>query len=125
MQEGHHLLFYPWNAHFQDAQFRHPSQQRLQLVQDLCILGLQGLVFVSTLLGVSRQCISGFISFALTIVNPEVVPSKFLSLSDLPRAQTFRIHEVLEVFVVFKHKNFMLAAFEIVLLSFERFNDCQ
>ncbi len=43
----------------------------------------------------------------------------------MPRAQAFRIHEALEVVVVCKHENFMLAAFEVVSPSFEYFNDCQ
>ncbi len=40
-----------------------------------------------------------------------MVFEQFLSPTDLPRAQAFCIHEVVEVVVVDKHKNFMLLAF--------------
>ncbi len=43
-------------------------------MQDLRILGSEGLFFLSTLLGVLGQGISSSISFALSIINPEVVP---------------------------------------------------
>ncbi len=44
------------------------------MVQDLRILGLECLFFLSTPLGVLRQGINSSISFALSIINPEVVP---------------------------------------------------
>ncbi len=43
-------------------------------MQDLHILGSEGLFFLSTPLEVLRQGISSYISFALSIINPEVVP---------------------------------------------------
>ncbi len=43
-------------------------------MQDLRILGSEGLFFLSTPLGVSKQGINSSISFALSIINPEVVP---------------------------------------------------
>ncbi len=94
-------------------------------MQDLRILGLEGLFFLSTPLEISRQGISSSISFALLIVNPEVIPWQFLSPSDLPRAQVFCSHEALGVVVIFKHEDFILAAFEVVLPSFNGFNNCQ
>ncbi len=94
-------------------------------MQDLCIFGLEGLFFLSTLLGVLRQGISSFISFTLSIVNPKVVLWQFLSSLDLLRAWSFHIYEALEVIVVCEHEDFMLVAFEVVLPSFEHFNDCQ
>ncbi len=43
-------------------------------MQDLGILGSEGIFFLSTPLGVLKQVISSSISFALLIVYPEVVP---------------------------------------------------
>ncbi len=94
-------------------------------MQDLCILGSEAFFFLSTLLGVSRQGISSSISFALSIINPEVVPWQLLSLPDLFRTQAFRIHEILEVVVVCKYKNFMLVALQVMSPSLESFNDGQ
>ena len=94
-------------------------------MQDLCILGLEGLLFLSTPLGVLRQGISGSINFALSIINLEVVRKQFLSSADLRRAQAFCAHEELEVVLVCKHENFMLVAFGVVPPHFERFNNGQ
>ncbi len=44
---------------------------------------------------------------------------------DLPRTQAFRVYETLEVVVVCKHENFMLAALQVVPPSLESFNDGQ
>ncbi len=41
------------------------------------------------------------------------------------RAQAFRVHKVLEVVVVCEHKNFILAAFKVVLPCFKCFNNGQ
>ncbi len=49
----------------------------------------------------------------------------FLSPPDLPRAQGFQVHEVLEVVVVSKNNNFMLAVLQVVSPSLESFNNCQ
>ncbi len=44
---------------------------------------------------------------------------------DLPRTQAFRVRETLEVVVVCKHENFMLATLQVVISSLEGFNDGQ
>ena len=44
---------------------------------------------------------------------------------DLPRAQVFYIYQAFEVVVVYKHKNFMLIAFKVMLLGFTYFNNGQ
>ena len=92
-------------------------------MQDLCIFSLKGLFFVSTLLRVLRQGINSFISFVLSIINPEVILEQFLNLSDVPKAQAFYIHEALEVVVVCKRENFIFVAFEIMPPSLKYFNN--
>ncbi len=56
---------------------------------------------------------------------PQHFAWQFLSPLNLLRAQAFCIHEALEVVVICKYENFMLVAFEVVLLCFEHFNDGQ
>ena len=94
-------------------------------MQDFCVLGLKDFLFFSTPLGVSKQGISIFISFALSIINLEVVSWQLLSPPDLSGAQAFYIHKALEVVVVYEHENFILATFQIVSPSLECFNHCQ
>ncbi len=94
-------------------------------MQDLRILGSEGFFFFSTPLGVSRQGISSSISFALSIINPEVVPLQLLRPPDLPRTQAFCVYEMLEVVVVCKYENFMLVALQVVSPSLEGFNNGQ
>ena len=64
-------------------------------------------------------------SFAPSIINLEVIPEQFLSPVNLFWAMAFYIYEALKVIMVYKHKNFMFATFEIVLPSFEYLNNCQ
>ena len=79
-------------------------------MQDLDILGKEGLFFFCTLLRISRQGISSSISLVLIIIDTKVVTRKFLGPADLPRAQTLRVYEPTEFVVVDKHKNFMSRA---------------
>ena len=79
-------------------------------MQDFDVLCSEGVFFLNAPLGVSRQGISSSVSFALTIINSEVVPREFLGPADLPGAQTLCIHELLEVVIVGKHENFMSRA---------------
>ena len=50
---------------------------------------------------------------------------KFLGLTDLSRAQAFCIHKTTEVIMVYKNKNLMLAAFQVVAPCLEGFNNSQ
>ena len=79
-------------------------------MQDFDVLCSEGVFFLSIPLGVSRQGISSSVSFALTIINSEVVTREFLGPADLPGAQTLRIHESSEVVMVGKHEDFMSRA---------------
>ena len=80
-------------------------------MQDFDVLVSESLFLLCTLLRVSRQGISSFISFVLTIIDLEMVTREFLGSADLSRAQTLCIHEPAEVVIVNKHENFMLRAF--------------
>lgn len=93
------------------CQARYFRQQGLQLVQDFDVLGLKGLFFFRTLLRVSRQGVNGFICHALTIIDLKMVIREFWSLTNLSKAQTFRVYESIEVVVVGKYKDFILRPF--------------
>ena len=90
---------------------RYFGQQRLQIVQNLDVLRSEGVFLFSTPLRVSKQGIGSFVCLALTIIDLEVVTREFLSPTDLPGAQTLRVHELSEVVMVGKHGDFMSRAF--------------
>ena len=48
---------------------------------------------------------------------------KLLSLIDLLKAQTFYIHKILEIVIIYKNKNFILIAFQILMLTLKYFNN--
>lgn len=53
---------------------------------------------------------SSFIDFILMINNLKIVAKELLGLLDLFRAQILYIHELTEVVMISKHKNFLLIA---------------
>ena len=79
-------------------------------MQNLDVFRLEGFFLLSTPLGISRQGISSSVSLILTIIDSEVVTKEFLSPANLSGAQTLRVHELSEVVMVGKHKNFMSRA---------------
>ena len=79
-------------------------------MQDFDVFCSEGVFFLSISLRVLRQDISSSVSFALTIIDLEVVTKEFLGLADLFRAQTFYIHELSKVLMVGKYKDFMSRA---------------
>ena len=81
------------------------------MVQDFDVLCLQGLFLLSTSLRVSRQGISSSVSFALMIIDSEVVTREFLGPADLSGAQTLRVHEPAEVVMIGKNKHLVLRPF--------------
>ena len=52
-----------------------------------------------------------------------MVSRKLLSPTDLSGAQALCIHETTEIIVIRKDKNLMFAAFQVMALSFEYFNN--
>ena len=80
-------------------------------MQNLDVLCSEGLFLLSTPLRVLRQGIGSSVSFALTIVDSEVVTRKLLGSADLSGAQTLRVYEPAEVVVVGEYEHLMLRAF--------------
>ena len=80
------------------------------MVQNLDVFRSEGVFLLSTPLRVLRQGIGSSVSFALTIIDLEVVTREFLSPAGLSGAHTLRIHESSEFVMVGKHKDFMSRA---------------
>ena len=81
------------------------------MVQDFDVLCSEGVFFLNVPPGILRQGISSSVSFALTIIDSDVVTREFLGPADLSGAQTLCVHELSEVVMVGKHKDFMSRAF--------------
>lgn len=94
-------------------------------MQDLGVLSLKSGFFFNTLLKILWQDIISSISFALIIINLKVVSGPFLSITDLPKTRVFHVFKLLEITMVYKHKNIIPATFKIVLLTFEYLNNSQ
>ena len=65
---------------------RYSGQRGLQAVQNFDVLGAESPFFFCTSLKVLRQGISSSISFALMIVDSEVVTRELLGSADLSKA---------------------------------------
>ncbi len=73
---------------------------------------ISGSLFLSLAsLGEVRQGISHSISLFLMIIDLEVILREFLGPVDLTRAQAFCIHELIEIIMVSKDKDFIFVAF--------------
>ena len=81
------------------------------MVEGLDVLDVEGVFLFCILLRVSRQGISSSISIALTIINLEVITREFLGTTDLPGAQTLRIHKLTKVVMVCKDEDLVFAIF--------------
>ena len=71
------------------------------------VLCSEGFFLFSAPLRIPRQGISSSISFALTIINLEIVTREFLDPADLLGAQTLCVHKLLEVIIIGKLDDFM------------------
>ena len=80
-------------------------------MEDLDVLGAEGVFLFYTLLRVLKQGISSSVSLALTIIYSEVVMREFLGPADLPGAQTLCVHEFTKVVVVYKDKDLVFTTF--------------
>ena len=80
-------------------------------MEDLDVLGAEGVFLLYTLWRILRQGISSSISLALIIVDSEVVTREFLGPTDLSGAQTLYLHKPTEVVVVGQYKQLMLRPF--------------
>lgn len=72
-----------------------------------------------------RWSIGNFVYFILAIIYLKIVLEKFLSLTDLAKAQVFYIYKRIKVFIIGKYKNFVLAVFDVMLPCFECLNNSQ
>ena len=80
-------------------------------MQDLDVLDVEGFFLFCISLGVSKQGISSSVSFALTIVDSEVVARKLLDPADLFRAQAFCLYKSTEIVLVGEYKHLMRRPF--------------
>lgn len=90
---------------------RYFGKSGLQPVQNLGVFSSQSSFCFGILLKVSRQGISSSISFTLSIIDLEMVSKKVLSPTNLLRAQAFYVHKVVQVVVVRKNEDLILAIF--------------
>ena len=77
-------------------------------MEDFDIFGMKGLFFFNTPLRVLKQGIGNSVCLALAVIDSKVVTRKFLSSTDLSRAQTLYVNELLEIVMVGKYEDFML-----------------
>ena len=91
-------------------------------MKNLGILGSEFFFLALTSLRKLQQSISSCISLALSIIDSEMVPEKFLSPADLPRTQAFGIHESAEIIMIGKHNKLISAAFQVMAPSIKGFN---
>ena len=80
-------------------------------MKDSAILSSELILLILASLEKPRQSICSCICFALAIIDLKIVLEELLDLADLSRAQTLYIRETMEVIVVRKDENLMLAAF--------------
>ena len=92
-------------------------------MQDFDVFCSKGVFFLSVPLGISRQGISSSVSFALMIIDSEVVTREFLGPTDLSGAQTLCVHKSSEVVMVGKHEDFISRALQVVLPRLESLNN--
>lgn len=59
----------------------------------------------------AKQGIGHSVCLVLVMINLKIVPKKLLGLSDLLRGQVFGIYKSIEIVVVSKNKNLILATF--------------
>ena len=81
------------------------------MMKNSSVLSPKLFFFILVSLKKTRQCICSPICFALTIIDPKMIPGELLGPTDLPGAQTLRIHEAAWVVVIDEHENFVLATF--------------
>ena len=80
-------------------------------MKNLSVLGSKLFFLIQAFLKEMRECICNSICFTLTIIDLKMVIRELLGSAKLTRAQTFCIHELLEVIIVSENKDFMFAAF--------------
>lgn len=59
----------------------------------------------------------------MIVIDLKLVMTELLSPTDLLRAQTFCIHKLIKVIVVGEYKDLSTTTFQLILSSFEDFNN--
>ena len=93
------------------------------MMENLEVFISKSLFFGLTSLREVKQGISCNISLSLAIIDFKMVLKKLLSLADLTRTQILYIHELAEVIMVSKDKDFKFAVFQVKAPSFENLSN--
>lgn len=72
-------------------------------MEDISIFNSKSLFFIEVLLGEVEEGVGDGVSFALLIINMEIILREFLGLADLARTQTFYIYELMEIVIIGKY----------------------
>ena len=83
-------------------------------MKNFVILSLELIFLILTSLKNLKQSIYSYICYAIVVINLEIVSKEFLSPTNLLEAQTIYIHEIIEVVMICKDQNLILAAFEVI-----------
>ena len=81
------------------------------MMGNLNVFSLKLFFFIKALLKKTRQCIYFFIYIILIIINSKMITKELLIPTDLKKAQTFYIYELLKIIIVGKNENLMFIVF--------------
>ena len=95
----------------------------MQAIKNFATFSLKLIFFILVSLKKLWESISNYIYFALLIINPKVILREFVGLINLSRAQTLYIYEIIEVIVICKDEILILIVFQVIISSFEYFNN--
>ena len=93
------------------------------MMKDLAVLSLELIFFILASLEKPWQSICSRIWLVLAIIDSKMVSKELLGSTDLSEAQTLCIHEIIEIIVVRKDKNLLVADFKVVAPSLKWFID--
>lgn len=94
-------------------------------MKNLGVFSSKTCFFLLTPLGITRQGISSCIFFLLVVINFKIIAEQLLCPSNLTKTETFYVYETTKVIVIGKNKDLIFAVFQVVLSSFENFNNGQ
>ena len=80
-------------------------------MEDLSVVSFKLFFFIETPLKKAWQYVCYSIYFILTIINLKILTKNFLDPTNLTKAQTLYIQELLKVIIVNKDENLVFAAF--------------
>ena len=92
-------------------------------MKDLAILSSKLIFLILISLKNLWQGIYSYIYLALVVIDLEIVLRELLGQMNLSGAQTFYIHKTTVVIMVYEDKNLMLAAYKVIALCLENFDN--